>query len=499
MDLVDKQQAPDAPRPVAARQRPGAPAWPLLSGVRVFANMRVLNGYLTRTISTTFGMCLLVMTFFLIMGSFVKIFELIFKKFSVKAILLFLAFALPSVICYALPFSMAAAALLMFSRLSADGEITAMKANGVSVFRIALPCVLVSALVALIAAYAYNNVLPYATLAQRNVLVSYELKDPSAMIETGSWIPIGRYRCLFDTRDGSMYRNILIIEDIGGTRSRSINAERGYVKYIRHENKLLFELYEVTSEERSTEHTNSYLRMNAGRVDMYVNMNQFIKQRGTEARRKPSHFTTAELRTIVAEHDTRLRGILERTKRSNVSLRAALDHANLLWDSLQEYTAWRTLLSELKRTRNTAFVDLVARDRYNEYYDKLVLADGKHSAAAEALKQWRLAWMPVHEYNNTLEYRSRYAIEISYRLSYAVASIAFAIIGIPLGIRAHRSEKTIGFLICLALIAVHYSLVIGIKSFGEVYTMRPDLLIWAPDILFAITGIALLWRIHHYS
>ena len=30
-------------------------------------------------------------------------------------------------------------------------------------------------------------------------------------------------------------------------------------------------------------------------------------------------------------------------------------------------------------------------------------------------------------------------------------NLAFAMIGIPLGIRAHRSEKTIGFLICCAL------------------------------------------------
>ncbi len=107
--------------------------------------------------------------------------------------------------------------------------------------------------------------------------------------------------------------------------------------------------------------------------------------------------------------------------------------------------------------------------------------------------------MPVNQINNYLEANSRMKMQINYRFSYALASIAFAIIGIPLGIRAHRSEKTIGFLICLALIAVHYALVISVTAFNDVYVIRPDLLVWIPDILFILTGSYLLWRQHKYS
>ena len=97
------------------------------------------------------------------------------------------------------------------------------------------------------------------------------------------------------------------------------------------------------------------------------------------------------------------------------------------------------------------------------------------------------------------ETRSRNNTEIMKRLSYAFASIAFAMIGIPLGIRAHRSEKTIGFLICLVLIAIHYTLVICVTTFSESYGARPDLLVWLPDLLFIATGAALMWRIHKYA
>jgi len=107
--------------------------------------------------------------------------------------------------------------------------------------------------------------------------------------------------------------------------------------------------------------------------------------------------------------------------------------------------------------------------------------------------------MPVNQINNYLEANSRMKTQVQYRYSYALASIAFAIIGIPLGIRAHRSEKSIGFLICLALIAVHYALVISITAFNDNYDLRPDLLVWGPDLLFIMTGSLLLWRLHHYS
>ena len=57
-------------------------------------------------------------------------------------------------------------------------------------------------------------------------------------------------------------------------------------------------MYDVISEERSSERSNSFLRMKSGRVDMFVDMSKQKKhsQDSLMRRREISEYTTKELR-----------------------------------------------------------------------------------------------------------------------------------------------------------------------------------------------------------
>jgi hypothetical protein len=241
------------------------------------------------------------------------------------------------------------------------------------------------------------------------------------------------------------------------------------------------------------------MRMSAGRVDMYLDMNKLVKkgQKVLEQPRKIAHFTTAELRKKIDERDAALVTLSEQRKKSLGALKRDIVRCKRRWAKLQREEAWRTLLSQRGRNPTDAFVDIVGRNLYGEYEEGLRTIAGDDAPAVDLLRAWHKEWPQAA--HNALQYRSFYRTEINYRYSYAFASIAFAIIGIPLGIRAHRSEKTIGFLICLALIAIHYAMVITVKAFNDAYFLRPHLLIWLPDAIFVTTGIALLWRQHRVS
>jgi len=472
----------------------------IMEKIAKFFRMHVINGYLSKTVGVAFSMSLLIVTFIMLMGSIVKIFELIFKKFSILAIIHILTFIFPEVICYSLPFSMAAATLLVFSRLSADGEITAMKATGISVFRIAAPCITLSIVIAIIAVYAYNNILPKAHFAQRNIISSYEIDDISGMIETGTWMPIGKYNLFVSGRDGKVYKNIHIIENKDDGSSRQILAARTNIRNIRKENKLLFEMHDVVSEERSTQHTNSYIRTKAGRVDMYISLDTLMKKKKKIIVKKEADFTTKELNRRIDKNVSEIVSIAIKHKVNPSHLYSQLKIAKKLWDKLQKQKIWKKVLKARKRKEKKAWVDNVANTKlHKEYKNALISLENGEGPVTKLFIKWYKTWMPVNQINNYLEANSRMKTQVQYRYSYALASIAFAIIGIPLGIRAHRSEKSIGFLICLALIAVHYALVISITAFNDNYVLRPDLLVWTPDCLFIVTGSLLLWRLHHYS
>ena len=462
--------------------------------------MRVLNTYLIKTIAVTFGMALLIFSFLMLTGSLVPIFSLIMKKISVEIILRILFFTFPKIICYSLPFSMAAATLLVFSRLSADGEVTAMKATGISVFRIAMPCVVFSILIGFIAVYFYSNVLPKAYYTQKKIVRSLDVTDPAALIETGNRMAFDKYRLRIDEKDGNMYRKISITETLDDGRFRNIYAERGFVKNVRTKNKILLELYDVVTEERSADNPDSFIRVKGGKVDLYIDVSKQFKNKSGEVKKKIKGRTTAELKARVASYDKEIEKIAKQQKMDVPGILAKHKAAKKMWSKLQNMKNWKKMLKALKRKQKKAFGDIISKNRLADYRATLVEIEGKNGKTLALLNKWHKDWAGgVNMVENYLFYGSKEKTAINYRNSYALASIAFAIIGIPLGIRAHRSEKTIGFLLCIGLIAIHYALSITIMAFDDVYVIRPDLLIWIPDLLFVATGWYFLWRIHHYS
>lgn len=91
--------------------------------------------------------------------------------------------------------------------------------------------------------------------------------------------------------------------------------------------------------------------------------------------------------------------------------------------------------------------------------------------------------------------RSVSRTEINKRFSFPFACMAFALVGVPLGITAHRRETSVGFGLGL-VVAVSYFLFIIISD-----TLRgnpkyhPELLVWLPNVLFIALGAWLFRRV----
>src|SRR5437588_10358494 len=89
--------------------------------------------------------------------------------------------------------------------------------------------------------------------------------------------------------------------------------------------------------------------------------------------------------------------------------------------------------------------------------------------------------------------RSASRTEINKRFSFPFACVAFAIIGVPLGVTAHRRETSIGFAMGLIVAVAYFLFVIIADTLRGNPKVHPELLIWIPNVLFIILG-ALLFR-----
>ena len=85
-------------------------------------------------------------------------------------------------------------------------------------------------------------------------------------------------------------------------------------------------------------------------------------------------------------------------------------------------------------------------------------------------------------------------LELHKRTALATASIAFVLIGLPLGIQAQRRETSVGIVISLVLAVLYYLLILLAESFKKNPDLYPELIIWIPNLIFEGIGLYLLWR-----
>ncbi|MEY3492453.1 MAG: hypothetical protein RL309_1581 [Verrucomicrobiota bacterium] len=91
----------------------------------------------------------------------------------------------PTVLPYALPMGILTGVLLTFGRMGADGEITAMKASGISLWRIAAPVWIVAAVVSLGALWLNLEAGPASEDDFQKVLLGSAQLTPAGLIQPG--------------------------------------------------------------------------------------------------------------------------------------------------------------------------------------------------------------------------------------------------------------------------------------------------------------------------
>ena len=86
--------------------------------------------------------------------------------------------------------------------------------------------------------------------------------------------------------------------------------------------------------------------------------------------------------------------------------------------------------------------------------------------------------------------------ERSKRFSFSLASLAFALIGVPLAITAHRKETSVGFGLSVVIAFTYFFIIIMVDWVRDKPKWHPEILIWSPNILFIALGIWMFRRLN---
>ncbi|MFH1067494.1 MAG: LptF/LptG family permease [bacterium] len=87
--------------------------------------------------------------------------------------------------------------------------------------------------------------------------------------------------------------------------------------------------------------------------------------------------------------------------------------------------------------------------------------------------------------------------ELQKRFSFSFAPFTFALVGIPLALQFHRRETSIGIVLSLGIVISYYLMVILAMALKDKAAAYPELIVWAPNLIFQALGFFLLWRANY--
>lgn len=132
----------------------------------------------------TFFICIFIL---LMQFVWMHVTDLVGKGVEIKVLAEFFIYAVASVVPLALPLAILLASLISFGNLGEKFELTAMKAAGISLFRIMRPLTIAIAMIAVGAFYFSNYVLPISQVKLWTLIFSLRQKSPELDIPEGEF------------------------------------------------------------------------------------------------------------------------------------------------------------------------------------------------------------------------------------------------------------------------------------------------------------------------
>ena len=256
--------------------------------------MKILRNYILAECILPFFLALAVLTCVFLLGNLVQLANLVINK-GVSMILIGKVFLLyiPVLLGYTLPIACLVSVILSFSRLSADNEILAIRANGVHLKRLLFPLFVVGLLISLLSIILNAKIIPYAHHEQRKMLKNLGVRNPTALLEAGLFIHSFKDQILFIHKiDGNRMFNITIYQpQPDGKPTRTIIAKRGEFTPVPGKDQIKLKLIEGTSDEPNLKDPNNFYKLNFQNYYMTLDLSQGTK----DLEKKPKSMTFKEL------------------------------------------------------------------------------------------------------------------------------------------------------------------------------------------------------------
>lgn len=423
--------------------------------------IKILPKYLVKEHIGPFCFALLVInSIFILNLIFRELGKFMSKGLSLGTILEFIFLNLAWMIALSVPCAVLTATIMAFGRLSAENEITAIKAGGISLYQILPATLIVSLGVAGALIWFNNEVLPDFNHRTKLLMLDIARKKPLLNLEAGViYTDIPNYNILGPTikeiNSTTYIENITIDDQTTSNIIKTIIAKVGEITFSEETGLVEITLLDGELQEIDINNPESFKKVEFTKHVIKIPMTEMLLIRSQSEYRGDREKSSAALMEGVNKNRQR---ILERRQKLNETVNQQL--SKYIYSNSKEEKTLDLLILDHQRLNRRIKTDLNLINSYKKSND-------------------------------------RDLVEVHKKYSIPAVCVVFVLVGSPLGILARKQGWAAAAGLSIGFFLLYWAFLIGGESLADRQKISPFWGMWSPNILVGGLGIFLVLRTVH--
>lgn len=360
------------------------------------------------------------------------------------------------------PMASLVATLMAFGNLSQNNEVTIMKSSGVSLYKMMIPPLFASLIVAVLLFQFNNDILPDANHQAKILMSDISRTKPTLSLEPGFFSQeVDNYAILvrsIDQNSNWLYQ-VTIYDYSNGAKVNVVTADSGKIFFSKNQSKLIMDLFNGEIHESDVQNTTLYRKLEFEKHMITMNGDQFSFQQSGPTSRGERELSVEDMQYIT----------------DSLKVILASNRNNFLNDSkklfFMDSSASSNNLADSKLGTNKELVILRSIEKVKT--SKNIMLSSFN----------RMKW--------TKREIEKYEVEIYKKFSLPAACIIFVLIGAPLGVMVRKGGFGVAAGISLFFFLVYWAFLIGGEKLSERGFFSPFIGMWAANFILGTAGIIL--------
>ena len=215
--------------------------------------MKTIERYVFGSFLSSFTLAFLVLTFVLTIALMVQIVSYILSGLPLRLVGEFAMVSFPETLQWTMPLALLVSSVLVFSRMSADSEIAAMRACGVNLLSVMKWPAVFGLACSLVGVYVNNEIVPRGHELRRSLKAKVSVDTGLDILEPGRVITdFPKMKLYFGAKEGNWVYDLIVIDYSNPKFDRMITASKALVESRGRD--IFLDLYNMTVDPVDEDH-----------------------------------------------------------------------------------------------------------------------------------------------------------------------------------------------------------------------------------------------------